>query len=136
MQGTPTNVGRSGGKQYFHDHLVHALQQSPQGRFCAFCLGFPPLEYILSIPPHSSYVIGMCFILFKKCEGLQQIMPYSASGFGLMQTSMIFLSILVMKQCCLQNEEVKSEYNPVEKNEDQEHENDPIETASFSATQH
>ena len=39
----------------------------------AFYVILVPLEYILTIPPHSTYVIVICFILFKKIEGPQHI---------------------------------------------------------------
>ena len=41
--------------------------------FPAFYVVFVPLEYIPTIPPHSTYIIVICFLLFKKREGLQQI---------------------------------------------------------------
>ena len=36
------------------------------GRFAAFYVVLVPLEYIPSIPTHSSYVIDICFVPFKK----------------------------------------------------------------------
>ena len=44
---------------------------------------------------------------------------------------MIFLSILVMKKLRMLNEEVQSEYTPVEENEDKKHKNDPMETTTL-----
>ena len=35
------------------------------GHSCAFYVVFVPLEYVPTIPPHSSNVIDICFILFK-----------------------------------------------------------------------
>ena len=34
------------------------------GGFAAFKVIFTPLEYVLTIPPLSSYVINICFVLF------------------------------------------------------------------------
>ena len=41
--------------------------------FSCFYVILVPLEYVPSIPPHSSYVIDIFFVLFKKKEGMQQI---------------------------------------------------------------
>ena len=38
------------------------------GHFPAFYVVLVPLEYILTIPPHSSYVIEICFVLFKSMD--------------------------------------------------------------------
>ena len=38
--------------------------------FCFYVL-LVPLEYKTTIPSHSTYVIVICFVLFKKREGLQ-----------------------------------------------------------------
>ena len=43
------------------------------GHFPAFYVVFVPLVYIPTILPHSSYVIDICFVLFKKKEGPQHI---------------------------------------------------------------
>ena len=38
------------------------------GHFPAFYVVLVPLEYVSNIPPHSSYVTDICFVLFKKKE--------------------------------------------------------------------
>ena len=35
------------------------------GGICVLCLDFPPLEDALTIPPHSTYVMDICFLLFN-----------------------------------------------------------------------
>ena len=42
------------------------------GHSHTFYVVFVPLEYVPTIPPHSSCVINICFILFKKKEGTEQ----------------------------------------------------------------
>ena len=37
--------------------VLEEKQLSPLGGIHVFCLNFPPLEYILTIPPHSRYII-------------------------------------------------------------------------------
>ena len=56
------------------------------GAFLAFKVIFTPLEYILTIPPLSSYVINICFVLFKQREGPQHISSAFLAVQGVVQT--------------------------------------------------
>ena len=60
--------------------FVHSKSQSIQnphfllfsiGHSRAFYVVFVPLEYVPTIPPHSTYVKVSCFILFKSYKGVQ-----------------------------------------------------------------
>ena len=46
------------------------------GEIHAFCLDFPPLENITTIPPRSTYVIYNCFILFRNWESPRKTSSY------------------------------------------------------------
>ena len=53
--------------------VVYCNRSLSIGAFLAFKVVFTPLEYIPTIPPLSSYVINIRFIIFKRREGPQHI---------------------------------------------------------------
>ena len=69
------------------------------GHFPAFYVVFVPLEYITNIPPHASYVIDICFVVFKKREGQQRICSQDTNYVTILNVYVV--KIQIMSQCPL-----------------------------------